>query len=101
MLELVEQLKAVARSAHPVLLLGERGCGKSPIARALHENGPRASRPFVTKNCATMTATLAETTLFGHVRGAFSGATQPSRGLFREADKGTLFLDEIGELPEE
>jgi transcriptional regulator with GAF, ATPase, and Fis domain len=92
-----------ATAAHhprPILLLGETGTGKDLVARYLHYYSPaRARAPFVEYNCAGLSGELVQTTLFGHVRGAFTGATESSAGLFRAADKGTLFLDEIGEMP--
>jgi two-component system response regulator HydG len=89
----------VADASTPVLLLGETGTGKGMLARALHARSSRASRPFVTVNCAAVPENLLESELFGHVRGAFTGATAHRIGLLEEADGGTLFLDEIGELP--
>ena len=91
-------LDRVTASDVPVLLVGESGTGKELVARALHANGARARKAFVTENCASVPETLLETTLFGHVKGAFTGASSTRAGLFDVADGGTLFLDEIGEM---
>jgi DNA-binding NtrC family response regulator len=99
----IEALRAkIARVATlrlPVLVLGETGTGKELVARALHDQSGRRG-PFVPVNCGSIPRDLIESELFGHARGAFTGAHAPRRGLFEEADGGTLFLDEIGELPE-
>lgn len=88
-----------AKSSIPVLITGESGVGKEVIARALHGASDRAGKPFVAVNCGALPANLVESILFGHEKGAFTGAVDKTLGKFREADGGTLFLDEIGELP--
>jgi transcriptional regulator with GAF, ATPase, and Fis domain/tetratricopeptide (TPR) repeat protein len=98
MRELLRLVDRVTASDVPVLLFGESGTGKELVARAVHNNGARARRPFVTENCASVPESLLESTLFGHVRGAFTGASATRAGLFDVADGGTLFLDEIGEM---
>ena len=90
--------RRVAESSSTVLILGETGTGKDVIARFIQSNGPRADRPYLTVNCAALPENLVESELFGHARGAFSGALELKRGLFEEASGGTLFLDEIGSL---
>jgi serine/threonine-protein kinase PknK len=95
MLKIVDRVTA---TDVPVLLLGESGSGKELVARAMHENGARAKAPFVSENCAAIPEPLLESTLFGHVRGAFTGAQRARAGLFEVADRGTLFLDEIAEM---
>jgi transcriptional regulator with PAS, ATPase and Fis domain len=92
-------LERVAPTESSVLIQGETGTGKELVARALHDASPRAKAPFVTVDCGAIAENLIESELFGHVRGAFSGAVGDRRGLVEEADGGTLFLDEIGELP--
>jgi transcriptional regulator with GAF, ATPase, and Fis domain/tetratricopeptide (TPR) repeat protein len=89
----------VAPSSLPVLIVGETGVGKELFARAIHRNGPRSARRFLSENCGAIPPTLLETTLFGHAKGAFTGADRAQVGLFELADGGTLFLDEIGEMP--
>lgn len=88
-----------AKSSIPVLITGESGVGKEVIARTLHGASDRAGKPFVAVNCGALPANLVESILFGHEKGAFTGAVDKTLGKFREADGGTLFLDEIGELP--
>lgn len=94
--KLVEQ---IANSTAPVLISGESGTGKELVARALHQRSNRADTPFIAVNCAAMTETLIDSELFGHERGAFTGATGSHKGLFEAADGGVLFLDELGDVP--
>jgi two-component system response regulator PilR (NtrC family) len=96
---LYDMIRKIAPTRTSVLLVGESGTGKELAARALHELGPRADRPFVAVNCGAIPEALLESELFGHVKGAFTGASGDKDGLFQAADGGTLFLDEIGELP--
>ena len=96
---LFETLRRVARSHCTVLLSGETGVGKELVARAIHTESPRRRAPFEAVNCATFSPTLLESELFGHVRGAFTGAVRDRAGLFSLAHGGTLFLDEVAEIP--
>jgi len=93
------QIKKVARSQAPVHINGESGVGKEVVARLIHQLGPRASRPFIAVNCGAIPPDLVESELFGHRKGAFTGATADKQGLFQAAAGGTLFLDEIADLP--
>lgn len=99
MREVFRMVEGVAASNSTVLLLGESGTGKELVARALHQRSTRASRPLVVVNCGALPADLVESELFGHLRGAFSGATATREGLLEVAHQGTIFLDEIGDLP--
>ncbi len=93
-----EQVRKIVHSDSPILLSGETGSGKGVLAKWLHQNGPRASEPFVDLNCAGLSRELLETELFGHEKGAFTGAVQMKRGLLEVAHRGTIFLDEIGDV---
>src|ERR687896_52328 len=99
MQDLFGMIRRLAPHVRTVLITGETGTGKELVARAMHKLGPRSAKRFSTVNCSAVVGTLFESELFGHVRGAFTGATDNKAGLFEVADGGTLFLDEIGELP--
>jgi two-component system, NtrC family, response regulator HupR/HoxA len=98
MQEVFRLLEKIVRSESTVLIHGESGTGKEIIARAIHYHGPRAKKPFVVQNCSAFNDNLLESALFGHVRGAFTGAVKDQKGLFEIADGGTFFLDEIGDM---
>lgn len=97
--QMMDEIRLVADSSLTVLITGETGVGKELVAEAIHQASNRARKPFISLNCAALPDALVESELFGHVRGAFSGAVQERKGKFELADGGTLFLDEIGELP--
>jgi DNA-binding NtrC family response regulator len=97
--KLRQQIRQYAASPFPVLIEGESGSGKELVAASLHKQSPRAAKPYLALNCAAISPTLVEATLFGYAKGAFTGATANRAGYFEDAGEGTLFLDEIGELP--
>ncbi|HWP56503.1 MAG TPA: sigma 54-interacting transcriptional regulator [Candidatus Acidoferrales bacterium] len=97
--KIYQLIQKIAAATTNVLITGESGTGKELVARAIHDNGPRKNGPFVAVNCGAIPENLIESELFGHVRGAFTGAVADHEGLFKRADKGTIFLDEVGELP--
>jgi two-component system NtrC family response regulator len=99
MLKICRDIERIASTNVPVLLLGESGTGKEALARAVHDMGPRAKQPFIAINCGAIPENLLESELFGHERGAFTGAVKQAIGKLELASKGTLFLDEIGDLP--
>ncbi len=99
MQRVVARARRVAPRSIPVLIEGESGTGKELLARAIHQASPRRERPFVTVNCGAIAPELVESELFGHEKGAFTGAAAARQGYFEAAHTGTLFLDEIGELP--
>src|SRR5512136_1277809 len=98
MFQVYKTIAKVADTKSTVLLYGERGTGKELVARSIHYNSQRNNRPFIPVDCASLVETLIESELFGHVRGAFTGALIAKKGLFEEADGGTIFLDEVGNL---
>ena len=97
--KLVATIRRVAASDVPVLIEGETGSGKELVARGIHDASARRERPFIVVNCGAISPELIESELFGHEKGAFTGATAQRKGAFELANKGTIFLDEIGELP--
>jgi DNA-binding NtrC family response regulator len=99
MLAMFHALPRIAGKSHPVLITGETGTGKELVARAIHDRGPDKDRPFVALDCGALSADIAESEIFGHVRGAFTGAIADRTGLLATAAHGTLLLDEVGELP--
>src|SRR4029079_11054839 len=98
LLEVYKQVARAAATLVPVLITGETGTGKEMVARALHKRSARAGGPFIPVDCGAIAESLMESELFGHARGAFTGAVGARRGLFEEAHGGTLFLDEIGDV---
>ena len=99
MKDVFELVESVSYSSTNILIEGESGTGKELVARAIHFRGPRKDKPFVVINCSALTETLLDSELFGHIKGAFTGATANKRGLFEVAHTGTIFLDEIGDIP--
>ena len=99
MQEIFRRIEKIAEYKSTVLITGESGTGKELVAKAIHYSSPRRDLPFIAVNCGAIPGELLESELFGHVKGAFTGAIAAKKGLFTEADKGTIFLDEIGDLP--
>lgn len=98
MLQVYKTIARVADSRSTVLVIGESGTGKELVARAIHFNSPRSAKPFIAVDCGSLAETLLESEIFGHVRGAFTGASSSKKGLFEESDSGTCFLDEVGDI---
>ncbi|MFH1230207.1 MAG: sigma 54-interacting transcriptional regulator, partial [Planctomycetota bacterium] len=98
MCEVYKLLDKAITADYPVVIQGETGTGKELVARAIHYNSPRKDKPFITQNCASLSETLLESELFGHIKGAFTGAISDKRGLFEQSNHGTFFLDEIGDM---
>ena len=98
MREVIRLARKVASKKATVLITGETGVGKNIIAKLIHDHSPRKAGPFKAVNCSALTETLLESELFGHVKGAFTGATENHEGLFKQATGGTLFLDEVGDM---
>src|SRR5689334_11302997 len=99
MVRVFAQLSEVSRSDSSIIVEGETGTGKELVGEAIHEHSGRADQPYVVVDCASVPSELIESELFGHVRGAFTGAVSDRKGAFEAADGGTVFIDEIGELP--
>src|SRR6185369_8778978 len=99
MVALYRTIESVAQNMSTILVTGESGTGKELVARTVHARGPRAEKPFVAMNCGAVSDTLLDSQLFGHRRGAFTGAVADNDGVFHAADGGTLFLDEIADIP--
>ena len=97
--QLFEHMRLVAPTRSSVLITGESGTGKELVAKAVHSNSARSDKPFIVVNSGSLPHDLLESNLFGHVKGAFTGAVYSKKGLFELADKGTLFFDEIGNIP--
>lgn len=99
MRKVVDRLRQIAPTNATVLITGESGTGKELVAKALHQNSPRRNKPFVALNCAALSENILESELFGHIKGAFTGAERDRKGYFEQASGGTLFLDEVGDIP--